>query len=75
MVSNILETKAVSRQSFPERNKLSIKEVLVIRRADMGFWDTPGFTLPPWLSASSVTSRGRQASRGDRLQDLRKPSS
>ena len=44
MIRNILETKAVSRQSFPERNKLSIKEVLVIRRADMGFWDTPRFT-------------------------------
>lgn len=60
MIRNILETKAVSRQSFPGRNKLSIKEVLVIRRADMGFWDTPRFTLPPWLNASSVTSRGRQ---------------
>lgn len=45
----------MSRQNFPERNKLYIKEVPVIRTVDMGFWNTLRFTLPLWFNASSVT--------------------
>lgn len=69
---NILETKAVSRQSFPERNKLYIKEALVIWRADMGFWDTLRFTLPLWLNASSVTFTRKAGIKGWQITGLEK---
>ena len=45
----------MSRQNFPERNKLYIKEVPVIRTVNVGFWNTLRFTLPSWLIVSSVT--------------------
>lgn len=45
----------MSRQNFPERNKLYIKEVPVIRTVDVGFGNTRWFTLLLWLDASPVT--------------------
>jgi hypothetical protein len=54
-----LKTKAVSRQSFPERNKSYIKEVLDMRTVDVGFCNTLRFTLPLWFNVSSVTFQGK----------------
>lgn len=70
-----LETKAVCRQGFPDTNKLYGKEVRVIRTVGGGLGSTPRLILPPWLNAASVTFWGRQASRSDRFEGLRKLSS
>lgn len=51
----------MSRQNFSEKNKLCMKEVLVVRTVGMGFWNTQSLHYRCGSMHHLSLSRGRQA--------------